>query len=61
MRNTEAITKSASLQVCKSEVNPPLAPPRRGSRGFEQLSKNISPIKAGLRDPIILIKLSQMI
>ena len=39
----------------KSEVNPPLAPPRRGSRGFEQGSKNISPIEAGLGDPIILI------
>ncbi|NEN90256.1 MAG: hypothetical protein F6K48_15590 [Okeania sp. SIO3H1] len=32
-------------QEGKSEVNPPLAPPppRRGTRGFEQLSKNIAP------------------
>ena len=27
----------------ESEVNPPLTPPWRGSRGFEQLSKNIAP------------------
>ncbi|NEP07374.1 MAG: hypothetical protein F6K25_25670 [Okeania sp. SIO2G4] len=28
----------------KAEVNPPLTPPRRGSRGFEQGTKNISNI-----------------
>ncbi|NET26999.1 hypothetical protein [Okeania sp. SIO1I7] len=36
------LTKS-EVRSQKSEVNPPLTPPRRGSRGFELRSKNISP------------------
>ncbi|NET27376.1 hypothetical protein [Okeania sp. SIO1I7] len=44
------LTKS-EVRSQKSEVNPPLTPPKRGSRGFEQLSKNISPFPGGVARP----------
>ncbi|MDY7009049.1 MAG: hypothetical protein SWX82_35375, partial [Cyanobacteriota bacterium] len=51
IREGESSLTKSEVKSQKSEVNQPLTTPRRENRGFEKSSKNISPSKAGLRDP----------